>query len=280
MSHTLKDIAVFFDTSPSGLNVLEIAARLAGEQRAHLIGISAVAEDGTIIEDGFARGKAVHEVAEQKQHLVAARLSQVRHALAAAAARHGVNEEFRVVPYTQSGGEAALHALYCDLLVVGSPAVGAPLSWSAVQVLQCTGMPLLIVPAGWNSTIVGRRIAVAWNASRPARRALDDALPLMTAAESVDVLIVDPQRGSRRHGEEPGADIASYLARHEVSVEVRRMDSQGEPVAEILLREAAEHGADLVVFGAYSSSRVSEAIFGGVTRTLLESDRLPLLVSH
>ena len=141
-------------------------------------------------------------------------------------------------------------------------------------------MPLLIIPNGWRGETVGRRIVMAWNASRQARRALADALPLMTAAESVDLLIVDPQSDEERHGEEPGADIAGYLVHHQVPVEVRCRSSRGGAVAQVLLREAAERGADLLVFGAYSRPRISEAVFGGVTRTLLDSEQVPLFISH
>ena len=68
---------------------------------------------------------------------------------------------------------------------------------------------------------------MGWNASRQARRALADALPLMTAAESVDLLIVDPEGDEARHGEEPGADIAGYLVQHQVPVAVRCLASRG-----------------------------------------------------
>jgi len=280
MSHLLKELAVFFDTSADGRKILEIAATLATQQHAHLIGISAAAADESVPASAFALGDAVKDVAKRRQQSEVERLAHAGNLLAKTAARHDLNAEFRIVPYSQSGGEAALHALYCDLLVVGNPAVGAPLTWSAMQVLDRTGMPLLIIPNGWRGETVGRRIVMAWNASRQARRALADALPLMTAAESVDLLIVDPQSDEERHGEEPGADIAGYLVHHQVPVEVRCRSSRGGAVAQVLLREAAERGADLLVFGAYSRPRISEAVFGGVTRTLLDSEQVPLFISH
>jgi nucleotide-binding universal stress UspA family protein len=276
----LKEIAVFFDTSVGGRKILEIAACLAARLRARLIGISSAAEEGGVPGSGFARGGAVREVARRRQQSEVDQLAHAGKYLAKIAARHDINMEFRIVPYSQSGGESALHALYCDLLVVGNPAVGAPLTWSAMQVLDRTGIPLLIVPKDWGGDAVGRHISMAWNASRQARRALADALPLMTAADAVDLLIVDPESDEDRHGEEPGADIACYLAHHQVPVEVRCIASQGKPVAEVLLRETAARGGDLLVFGAYSRARISEAVFGGVTRTLLDSEQVPLFISH
>lgn len=280
MSHMLREVAVFFDTSTGGLKLLEIAAGLASRQSAHLIGISSAAENDDVLASAFARGDGVKDVIRHRQQSMATRLAHAGKSLAKTAARHDINAEFRIVPYSQIGGEAALHALYCDLLVVGNPAVGAPLTWSAIQVLDRTGMPLLIVPNGWTGDSVGRHIIMAWNASRQARRALADALPLMATAEAVDLLIVDPESDEGRHGEEPGADIAAYLARHQVPVEVRCIASQGKTVAEVILQETVERGADLVVFGAYSRARISEAVFGGVTRTLLDSEQAPLFVSR
>jgi nucleotide-binding universal stress UspA family protein len=121
---------------------------------------------------------------------------------------------------------------------------------------------------------------VGWNAAREAVRAVADALPLLVRAEAVEVSIVDPARHRAAHGEEPGADIARYLARHGVQVEVRRLSSGGEDVGRVLLSQAAALGADLVVMGAYGHSHLSEWIIGGVTRTVLHEAGLPVLMSR
>jgi nucleotide-binding universal stress UspA family protein len=76
-----------------------------------------------------------------------------------------------------------------------------------------------------------------------------DALPFLVAASSVTLLVVDSERRAGRHGEDPGADIALYLARHGARVEVEQVLSQGAPVADIILSYAAEHGVDLIVIG-------------------------------
>lgn len=279
MPNTFKDIAVFFDTSAVGLRILETAAQLASAQSAHLIGISSAAGDGGAPASGFAIGGGLRDAVRRREQSAALRLLHAGKALGQAALRHDVHAEFRAISHTQAGAEAALYSLYCDLLAVASPAVGTPLAWSVTQVLERTGVPLLLLPHGWKAS-VGRRVVMAWNASRQARRALADALPLLAAAELVDLLIVDPYDGEGRHGEEPGADIAAYLARHGAKVEVRRVLSQGKGVAETILDYALARAADLVVFGAYSRPRFSEALFGGVTRTLLGTGKLPLFISH
>jgi nucleotide-binding universal stress UspA family protein len=121
---------------------------------------------------------------------------------------------------------------------------------------------------------------LAENASREARRAIADAMPLLSAAHSVSVLVVDPAKRAREHGEEPGADIALYLARHGAHVDVEQAISDGSPIGEIILRRAVDRGADLLVIGAYSHARWGEIIFGGVTRTLLTQIPVSVLVSR
>ena len=94
------------------------------------------------------------------------------------------------------------------------------------------------------------------------------------------LLVVDSEQRAGRHGEEPGADIALYLARHGAHVEVEQVLSQGARVADIILSYAAEHGVDLIVIGAYSHARPVEMLFGGVTRTLLRQTPIPILLSR
>ncbi|CAP44576.1 universal stress protein [Achromobacter pulmonis] len=281
MMHTLKDIAVFFDESEAGRRILDTAARLAGSQNSHLIAITTTRYTGALVADGFARGEAIAEVIQQRQALMHTHLIRAGQYLATVANRYGITAELRVIPYGDLDVETGLRSLYCDLLVVSHPdAPGVPFPWSSASVLQRTGNPILIVPRSWGTRPVARRITVGWNASRQARRAVADALPLLIAAESVNLLSIDPEHEAEEHEPEPGADMALYLARHGVRVDVQRIRSDGKPTAEVLVSHAAEVNSDLIVFGAYSRLRISEAILGGVSRTLLAEVPLPLFVSR
>ena len=121
---------------------------------------------------------------------------------------------------------------------------------------------------------------VAWNASRAATRAINDAMPLLAGAETVTVLCVDPDEDSRAHGEVPGMDIAAHLARHGVKASVESTVSGGIGVGNALLSRASDIGADLLVMGAYGHTRVRELLLGGATRTILKSMTLPVLMAH
>jgi nucleotide-binding universal stress UspA family protein len=136
------------------------------------------------------------------------------------------------------------------------------------------------VPYAGRFESLGKRVLVGWNAGREAARAVQDALPLLMAAESVTVLTVNPEIGLGGHGEEPGADIALHLARHGVRVTVEHMTAPEISAGDVILNRAFELSADLLVIGAYGHSRLREMVLGGVTRSLLQQMTVPVLMSH
>jgi nucleotide-binding universal stress UspA family protein len=111
-------------------------------------------------------------------------------------------------------------------------------------------------------------------------RSVNDAMPLLTAAETVTVLTIEPREEPRAHDELSGADISLHLARHGVKAGIERTVSADLPVGEALLSRVADLCADLLVMGAYGHSRVRELLLGGATRSLLRSMTLPVLMSH
>ncbi|WP_075257391.1 universal stress protein [Herbaspirillum camelliae] len=281
MPHLLRDITVFFDHSEAGHRVLESATRFSANQSAHLIGVTAIDHWGDFPQDAFSRGKAIVDVIRHQQELEASRLTLINESLETMSSRFGVSTEFRVIPAAEAIQETSLHALYSDLLIIGHPnAPGTPASWSLEDVLMRAGVPLMIVPDAWRKDQIGRRITVAWNASRQSRRALADSLPLLVSADVVQLLIVDSADKADLHGEEPGADMATYLARHDVKVELKRVPSDGQPVAMKIVEQALDFGSDLLVFGAYSRPKIREMMLGGVTKTLLSTVPMPLFVSY
>jgi nucleotide-binding universal stress UspA family protein len=181
------------------------------------------------------------------------------------------------------GRVAAVHARYADVAVLARPQEGAgsELREEIIEgVLFHAGRPVLVAPPGWKGKAVGKRIVVAWDASREATRALSEAQPLTDGAEQVTVLTVDAKPKMFGHGEQPGANIAAHLTRRGQQAEVRNVDGLGRAPALAILEEANKLGADLVVMGAYAHSRLRELVFGGATRDLLRASNLPLLMAH
>jgi nucleotide-binding universal stress UspA family protein len=110
-------------------------------------------------------------------------------------------------------------------------------------------------------------------------RAIEGALPLLQHAESVKLALINPDQLPELHGEEPGADMALYLARQGVQVDVI-VERTRSTAGDALMSLARTSGAGLLVAGAYGHSRYREWVLGGVTRELLERSPLPLLLAH
>ncbi len=276
-----KSIAVFVDPSPAGEARTSYAARMASRHGAHLIGIFAVQSIwGDTPAESFVRGQqAVRDVIASHQSSEAVATDAAKRSFSAACAREDISFEFRHFRQDDVNDSAAMNSLHTDLVIVGGPrAGGLPNNWSAETLLLATGVPFLLLPESWTGSNA-EHIVVAWNASREARRAIADALPLLVSARAVTILVIDPQKNPR-HGDEPGADVAHYLTRHGAKVAVEQVPSHAEPIARVILAYAERHNSDLIVVGAYSHPRTTEMIFGGVTRSLLRDAAVPLLIAH
>lgn len=176
----------------------------------------------------------------------------------------------------------ARRARYADLVIAGPGllASGDVKSKVVEGVLFHSGKPILLVPEGSRPTLKPKHVLVAWDSSLEASRALREALDVVAAADDVHVVMVEPLAGEFGQGSEPGADVATYLARHGAKVSVDRLPSSGHSIAEVLSRHAMDISADLIVMGAYGHSRMRERIFGGVTKSMLDQPPQPVLMAH
>lgn len=139
--------------------------------------------------------------------------------------------------------------------------------------------PVLVVPESYQGQPIPGTAVVGWNGSMQAIRAIDGALPLLQRAENVKLVLINPDQLTELHGEEPGADMALYLARQGVQVDVI-VERTRATAGEALMSMARTTGAGLLVTGAYGHSRYREWILGGATRELLERTPVPLLLAH
>ena len=137
--------------------------------------------------------------------------------------------------------------------------------------------PLLVVPPGFD-TFRHERVLVAWDASARAARAVNDAIGILRAARSVEVLAIGSEKELAH--EVPGAELAPHLARHGVNVTVKNLVAGPDGIAGTLRSHAGLTGADLIVMGAFNHSRMREWVLGGVTQSLLQDCKVPLLMSY
>ena len=278
-----KDLVVVLGPDTASRGRIALATGLAERFAAHLVGLYPlpVAEvpkhfayyDPALLDPFF------HDLREQAQEMC----DKEREAFEHAASLRGLSAEWRMVGEGLET-DPAVHARYVDLTIMGQldPAGGDGelLRPRPEHVALASGRPILVVPYAGNFETIGRRALIGWNATREATRAVNDAMPLLMAAEIVTVLTIDARGGPDAHGEVPGADISLHLARHGVKTTIERTVSAGIPAGDVLLSRAADLGADLLVMGAYGHSRVRELLLGGATRSILRSMTLPVLMSH
>lgn len=140
-------------------------------------------------------------------------------------------------------------------------------------------VPVLVLPEPGTALPEFRKIVLGWNQGDEALRAARAALPLLIAADLVNVVIIDPPS----HGVErsdPGGMLTQMLARHGVQAEVSVLARSLPRISDVLRRHVTDQDADLLVMGAYSHSRLRQAILGGTTRNLLEETKVPVLMAR
>jgi nucleotide-binding universal stress UspA family protein len=183
-------------------------------------------------------------------------------------------------PYAVQPIDAPAFARGFDLVVVEQIEPGRPPSYNdlAGAILAESGRPVVVVPGIQRDSARFDRIVAAWDGSQAAARAIGDAAPLLARAKYVEIVAANAAVLSQPvvNG---GERIARRFARLGVDATFRRLPGEGDP-ANLLLSHAADSSADMIVAGGYGHSRLREALIGGVTRTLLGSMTVPVLMSH
>jgi nucleotide-binding universal stress UspA family protein len=208
---------------------------------------------------------------------------EARSALERLAAQYGLASEWRMVD-----GEPRTvlpqHARYADLCIldVETPAASTSAGYRfSEEMLFTAGRPVLLVPATGNFRRLGAHLAIAWNSSRAAARALNDALPLLEHSEKTTVIAINPDDFIGRHGSLPLPKLLEHLERHGISAQsIELADVPAEAIADTLQEKAGAAGADLLVAGAHGHTWLREILLGSVTGDLLARMRLPVMMSY
>ena len=254
---------------------LQIAAQLAEEFQAKLIGIAACDPQPPHYAQGrFAQGLVEHERAEVKKRLAA---TEERFHDAAHGRARGIEWRSAMERPTDF---VAREARAADLIITGANRDGALLDplqrLEPSDLVMQAGHPIFIVPPEVEYLRL-KNVTVAWKDTREARRAIYDALPLLRRAKEVNVLEVVEHDAEHGAAQARVNDVAAWLGRHDIVafVDVARAIDEADQIDQIWRNEA-----DLVVAGAYGHSRFREWIFGGVTRNLLTRSQRCSFVAH
>lgn len=260
---------------------LKLAIALCEEIEAHLavlvVALAApppIGEYAAVVSDAWLQERQADMDMLQKRTAVVTAL------LASSPVSSDVSSEYP----EEAGADDVIgrRARYADVTLLGPELLsrGILKSKAIEGALFSSGKPLLLVPEGAAPTLKPKRIMVAWDSRIEASNAVARSLDLLSAADNVHLVLVDPLEGETGQGAEPGADLATYLARFGVKVTVDRVPSQGRTAAATLRQYAIDISADLLVMGAYGHSRLRERIFGGVTRSMIDEPPLPILMAR
>lgn len=278
---TYKSILVHVDHSFACRQRVALAIELTRSQNAHLVG---VAPTGIVYLPYGAGSESIGHYYEEVTQALREFAQQGVDTFEQQVAEAGVQSTESRIANEDAGAAMSLHGRYADLVVLGQTnpdAMGVAVDAGFPQyVLLHVARPVLVVPYAGTFSNIGQKVMVAWNASRESARAVSDALPILKLAAQVQVVVFNPKKGSMDgHGQDPGADIALYLARHGVKVEVSQ-ETTSIDIGNALLSRMADYGSDLLVMGGYGHSRFRETLLGGVTKTILEHMTVPVLMSH
>lgn len=272
----VKTIAAILTQADRCRPVFDAAAAIAAEHDGHIIGLH-----GEIIDPPPVLSPldlpdssviaSLYDAASEKTNAIKAAFDEC-------GARSGVSYEWR--PFKGSTGAANAGVIdsvrAADLVIASQPQPGMVSEHDTV--LFEGGRPILFIPWTDKEFKAFKRILIAWDGSRGATRSVFDALPLLEKATDIEIFSVlhkDTQEVDLR-----GAEIAASLARHGLNVTTRSQAKENLQISAVLENRCADFGADLMVMGAYGTSRIMERIFGGVTHVLLESMTVPVLMSR
>ena len=254
-------------------SAFELAAKLAREFGARLVGLEppsygvmsmAWADAGM----GAPIGGGLAEDAEERQ-----RVAAVKQAFEGRA--QGIASEWRAADDSGPTAIGIIGRAY-DLIVMPQPGALPKMQESVFETaLFDSGRPVLVVPPRFNG-LVGKRILFAWNGSTESARAISLAMPVLSRAESIDVLSVD---GAMVPGPS-SSEIADSLRSHGLTVTSQHVKPGSRTAGQTIVDTAIAGSCDLIVKGAYTQSRLRQMIFGGMTRHLILNSPLPVLFSY
>ncbi|MEA2740013.1 MAG: hypothetical protein QOH05_3320 [Acetobacteraceae bacterium] len=270
---SIKDILVHVDSSPACEERVRLTIQLANRSGAFVTGVFVLPSPAMMIPPDSGAAAVT----------VATYLTELEDAASA------TGREFldRLHSYGLEGdwhlehGAAAFNitrrARTMDLVVLGQhdPDYPTVLTTPEDVILSC-GLPVLVVPFAGRFDSVGENAAIAWNNSREAARSVHDALPLLMPQRKVTVVSVNPDPDD----EEARDALVGHLVRHGFDTEVATHVTKQLSPAELMLSRVADDSSDLIVMGAYGHSRLRETVLGGMTRDMLRSMTVPVLMAH
>ena len=275
----IKDLVVNLSLGVTRDPAADYAISIAEAFDAHICGIAFVYDP--IVPPSVMGGIPSEIIDVQRSESEKAATSAIAR-FEAASKRSSLSSEHRALEASLGGAGDLFGSLArrFDLSVVGQaePKRGPAQELVIEGALFGSGRPVVVVPYIHKSALKLDRVLICWDGSRPAARAIADAMPFLHRSQAIDVVIV--ASGREKTDEIPGVDIGEHLARHGLKVQVKRIVATDIDVPNTILSHVADSGADFIVMGGFGHSRLREFVLGGATRGILAAMTVPTLMSH
>jgi nucleotide-binding universal stress UspA family protein len=264
----LKNILVHLDNSDYSAARLSLAAALAQKHQARLTALYII----------------THPYYEPLHIDTGLKAQQIENQFYEITAATRVQAELLTVDWKVTGTSVAeiinIHAHYADMVIIGqadhaSDDKDTP-SDLPERVLLGAGRPVLIIPYAGSHQECGTRVLISWKPGREATRAVNDAIPLLALADTVNILAVNPTDEERPEGEK----LSLHLACHGVTARAEQTLSTDISIGDLLLNRVSDEGSDLLVMGAFAQTRLGTSALGDVARHILKYMTVPVLMSH
>lgn len=271
-----KDILLFIDDGNSNAVRMSAAFALANEHNATVTGVT------------LATMKPVNTRATDADELkrICDRGAQDRlDDFASAAGAAGVSARAHIIYGNRSASakKMAKYARNFDLIMLRQANTDTEnsslIEEVAEEVILLSGRPVFFMPYIGAHRIPCKKAVVAWDGTPAASRSLHDALPLLVGLDEVMILIIEGKSKTAK-GELLADELTRHLKSHGVNAVVNRQTSGSVDVPTIILNEIADNDIDVLVMGGYGTPNLKQKIFGGVTRTLLSTMTVPVMMSH
>ncbi len=277
-----KDIVVCVNESDGRENTIRAAARFANQANASLAGVYVTVSGTTAASSyiSFPYGMVSKDIITLAEEREAEQSLKAKNLFKEIVDELNCRATWLVVP---SYEHSLRRMAYADLIITNQVAYDPGQGQSNIGFINTlvleTGKPVILIPPGWNQVEIGKRVLIGWDESREAARAVQDAMPILKQADSVDAVTVNYKD---HDASIDVSEISRYLTRRDVtnSSHLELTDEQSDTPERVLLEFAAKTSADLIVVGGYGHSRIREIILGGVTRNLSKHSNVPVLFSH
>ncbi|MGK2286425.1 universal stress protein [Pedomonas sp. V897] len=267
------NILLYVDEDPAFAIRNAVAVALVRACGGHVHCLQATSPNALIASGSFGTAKMLAERAEEVEHRKRALEAETRTRMAAT----GISWDYRA--FDGDVGQCVIEqSRLVDAIVFSAERQLSPLNNvipSAGELLPRVRVPVFAVPARAGAFTPAGLVIVAWDGSPQCAFALHSALEPLRCASSILVLTVEGEKT-----EITAEQAAQYLAHHDLASAIVSVPAAGRSVSAALIEAVEDRRAAYVVMGAYGRGRARELLLGGVTREMLKSSPVPLLLAH